>query len=619
MARGVPWHAVPHHDGSPDYVPEPPTELGQDFDVFLRVPASSDLQRVAVRHIHDGEPVSVEAWLDRTDAYGNRWFRATLTQANPVTRYRFLTDGGPLGYQWITAAGPRDADVPDGGDFVSSIYRGGPDWLDGAIAYQIFPDRFANSGRVREPAPDWAVPRPWTSDPVPPGREGSRALYGGDLYGVAAHLDHVAAVGANLLYLTPVFPAESTHRYNAATFDHVDPLLGGDEAYRALIAAAHARGMHVIGDLTTNHTGSSHEWFTAAQQDSEGGAAGFYYFTEHPDTYAGWMGHPGLPKLNYDNPEVLQELVTGPLAPIRRYLRDDFGLDGWRIDVANMTGRYGAIDRNHEVARAVRATVYGERPDAYLVGEHFHDFLSDLDGSGWQGVMNYAGFTKPIWSWLVRDGLPLDNWMGVPRAGWPQLPAWSALETINAFSSVAWQHRRASMNIISSHDSPRIRTVTGDPALVEVAAAAMFTMPGVPMIWSGDEIGLEGISGEAGRLPFPWHRPDQWHSGTLEVYRALARLRSELPALRRGSLRWLYADDDRLLFVRELAGEQVLVLLARRAGEQIQLPTEALGLQDGQKFDSLYPMSTTPVLDDHRSLPTDGPGAWIWFAGPRSK
>ncbi len=105
---------------------------------------------------------------------------------------------------------------------------------------------------------------------------------------------------------------------------------------------------------------------------------------------------------------------------MRRYLRPDFGLDGWRIDVANMTGRYGATDRNRDVAEAVRNAVLEERPDAYLVGEHFHDFLDDLDGAGWQGVMNYSGFTKPIWSWLNTGRLPLDNWMGIPWDGWPR-------------------------------------------------------------------------------------------------------------------------------------------------------------------------------------------------------
>lgn len=603
---------LPHHDGSATYLPQPPTELGDGFDVFLRVPADSPVQQVAVRQVADGEPVSVRAELDRIEPSGTRWHRARLTQVNPLTRYRFLTDGGDLGYQWITAAGPRDYDPSDAGDFVSSIHPGGPAWLADAIAYQIFPDRFARSGRVDQSLPDWAVRRPWGDDNVSGGVEGARQLYGGDLYGAKAHLDHIASLGANLLYLTPVFPGPSNHRYNASTFDRVDPLLGGDSAYAELIDAVHRRGMRIIGDLTTNHTGSQHEWFAAAQADPQAPSAGYYYFTEHPHGYVGWMGHRGLPKLNYADAGVLRDLVNSTRAPLRRYLRPPFGLDGWRIDVANMTARHGADDRNHEVARAIRAVLTAERPDAYLVGEHFHDFTGDLDGSGWQGVMNYAGFTKPIWSWLARPGLAMDDWMGVPRPGWPRLPGPSCVASMQAFTSIGWQHRMASMNIISSHDSPRIRTIAGDPALVEVAAAAMFSMPGVPMIWAGDEIGMEGLSGEAGRKPFPWQRPDRWDTTTLSIFRRLAQVRHDCPALRGGSLRWLHVDADRLAFARESEEEIAVVLLARAAGPEIPLASDAFGLQDGEKFDRLYSSGPDESVGLPQILPGSGPGVWIW-------
>ncbi len=201
--------------------------------------------------------------------------------------------------------------------------------------------------------------------------------------------------------------------------------------------------------------------------------------------------------------------------------------------------------------------------------------------------------------------------MGIPWSGWPHLPGWSVVESMHGFSAVGWRSRAASMSIISSHDSPRIRTITGDPALVAVAAAAMFTLPGVPMIWAGDEIGMEGLSGEDGRRPFPWHRPDQWHAGTLQAYRALARVRAGSEALQSGSLRWLYADADRLVFVREMGQETVLVMLSRAPGPRISVPTAALGLQDRQEFESLYPVSAHPA-DDPRLLPGDGPGVWVW-------
>ena len=209
---------------------------------------------MAVRQVHDGEPFYVQAQVDRRTP-SDTWWRAELVAHNTVSNYRFLLDGGSTGYRWLSAAGVVEADVPDGGDFRVALASEVPAWLDDAIVYQMLPDRFARSGRVTEPLPDWAVPAAWDDAPKPSGRPAAQQFFGGDLYGVAEHLDHIASLGANTLYLTPVFPAASSHRYNATSFDHIDPLLGGDAAYRELIDTAHARGMRVLGDLTTNHTG----------------------------------------------------------------------------------------------------------------------------------------------------------------------------------------------------------------------------------------------------------------------------------------------------------------------------------------------------------------------------
>ena len=179
---------------------------------------------------------------------------ASPTTPSPTTGS--CSTGARPGYRWLSAAGLVEADVPDGGDFRVAVAPEPPAWLDDAIVYQVFPDRFARSGRVdRTAARLGRTRRPGTTPPSRAGRPAARQFFGGDLYGVAEHLDHIAALGADTLYLTPVFPAASSHRYNASSFDHVDPLLGGDAAYRELIDTAHARGMRVLGDLTTNHTG----------------------------------------------------------------------------------------------------------------------------------------------------------------------------------------------------------------------------------------------------------------------------------------------------------------------------------------------------------------------------
>ena len=219
------------------------------------------VDEVVLRSVVDGEPRNVKAVRDE-ETETDVWYRATFTIDNPSTRYRWLLSGGTAGYAWVNGLGVVAHDVPDADDFVLATDPGGPDWHLGSVAYEIFPDRFASSGVVAE-APAWAVRRDWDELPTGRGRETPHELFGGDLRGVEARLDHIEALGADLLYLTPFFPAGSTHRYDASSFEHVDPLLGGDEALASLVRAAHGRGMRVIGDLTLNHSGAGHDWFTS--------------------------------------------------------------------------------------------------------------------------------------------------------------------------------------------------------------------------------------------------------------------------------------------------------------------------------------------------------------------
>ena len=148
-------------------------------------------------------------------------------------------------------------------DFVITTNEPIPEWARRSVIYQIFPDRFAKSDR-KYPIPDWAVPRNWDQWPEGSSPNTSFEYFGGDFWGVIERLDYLCDLGVNVLYFTPFFRAGSIHRYDAATFDEVDPLLGGNEALIALTEEAHRRGMRVVGDITLNHSGATHEWFIKA-------------------------------------------------------------------------------------------------------------------------------------------------------------------------------------------------------------------------------------------------------------------------------------------------------------------------------------------------------------------
>ncbi|MDX6409577.1 MAG: alpha-glucosidase [Gaiellaceae bacterium] len=572
----------PHHDGSDLYVLERPTALGDDAVVRIRVLQS--VETVLVRYVENGEPRSAVAEHD-----GSGWWTARFPVTNPNVPYRWLLSGGEVGYAWLNGAGLSDHDIPDSDDFILSVDRGAPDWHVGAVVYEIFPDRFATSGLDVKP-PEWAIPRRWDELPIGRGPETPFEWFGGDLPGIEAHLDHIESLGANVIYLTPVFPAGSTHRYDSTTFDRVDPLLGGDEALESLVRAAHDRGIRVISDITPNHTGDKHEWFVDGKRD-------LYLFDDTGD-YEAWWGIKSLPKLNWLSADLRARIK----AVARKWLDEPYSLDGWRVDVANMSGRTGETDVNGAVAPTLREAL---RDDSLLVAEHFHDYRPDF--RGWHGAMNYAGFSKPVWSWLRRGdrsvpylGLPVE----MPIATGPE-----AVATMRAFASgVPWQFTLNSWLLLDSHDAPRFRTLAGSREPQLVGVGMQMTMPGVPMVFAGDEIGLEGEWGEDGRRTMPWDSPGQWDSTLLDEYRRLVALRRSSGALARGGLRFASVDDDAIAYLRETAEERVLCLASRADHDAIRIPLAAL---EASGLETLYG-SDAEIDAGDAVLPAGGPLFHVW-------
>jgi alpha-glucosidase len=602
----------PHHDGSSLYVPEQAPDPGDTVPVFVRVPPESAVDGVWARALHDADPVYAEGKVDRTAPDGT-WWRCELELRNPLTNYRFLLSGPDGGYRWLTGTGPHGHDVPDTADFRISTAPPPPDWAPDATVYQIFPDRFARSAAAgSRPVPAWARPAGWDEEVVFRGDGVAEQFFGGDLDGIVEHLDHVATLGADTIYLTPFFPAESNHRYNASSFAEVDPLLGGDRALARLAQEVHARGWRLVGDLTTNHSGDTHEWFRTALSDPAAPERAFYYFdSPESDGYHGFLGVMTLPKFRLDSAELRRRLLDGQESVTGRWLRAPYELDGWRVDVAHMTGRHAADDFCADVARTMRRALAGTGREQLLVAEHPYDASADLAGDGWHGTMNYAGFTRPVWTWL-RDPTSELPFLDVP-VGMPRLPAEAAVATMRAITAgMPWRAVVNSWSLLGSHDTMRIRTVVGTADVVEVAAGLLFTMPGAPMVFAGDEIGLEGVLGEDARRPFPWHRPETWDRVTLDRYRTLAALRRSHHALRRGGLRWVHAGGDVLAYLRESGRERLLVLAARAPHRGIRVPARLLALTGEAQNEYGGGPPLRPDADGVVSLPGDGPAFQVW-------
>ncbi len=458
-----------------------------------------------------------------------------------------------------------------------------PDWVKHAVFYQIFPDRFAQSARM-----DAFRARlhfePWDSPPTVFG------FKGGDLYGVAERLDYLQDLGITAIYLNPIFASASNHRYHTYDYYQVDPLLGGNDALRVLLDEAHRRDIRIVLDGVFNHASRG---FWPFHHVLENGAGSPYvdWFHFDPDRlhrrrpwgayphaeeeaalrrgedsltaigYRAWWNLPALPKFNTDTPAV-REFLFGVA---EHWVR--FGIDGWRLDVP------AEID-DDAFWREFRQRVKAINPDAYIVGEIWHRADRWLQGDQFDAVMNYPIGEAAI-SFFGRERLNLAE---IRKAGYgARIAPIDGREFARRIEEVCrWypvEIVQAQLNLFDSHDTPRFLTaVSGDRSALQLAWLLLFTLPGAPCIYYGDEIGLEGGHDPDCRAAFPWDEC-RWDTRLRSYVKSVIALRKSYPALRTGTLRVVHADEDTVAYVREQGDARLTVMFnAAQLSRAFDLP-----------------------------------------------
>ncbi len=552
----------PHHDGSDLYVSNSAPKIGDKITLKVRVPNDYLFEKAMLRIYHDGEPRIFEMKLAKKGTIES-WYQTTVEILNLQNSYRFAFIGHAK-YEYLNARGLFDHDVHSNNDFQIVAIPANPAWIYSSVFYQIFPDRFAKSGKVNI-TPDWAYPREWNLLPRGRGKYTGQELYGGDLYGVEEHLDHITELGANGIYFTPIFPSRSNHRYDATSFDHVDSILGGDKAFQSLIKVSKKNGIRILGDLTSNHCGAGHDWLAKAKKDKKSKERSYFFWDKSIKWgYVGWYGLESLPKLNYASKALRKAVYEGKNSIVKKWISPKFGMAGWRIDVGNMTGVQGAENHHVEVMRGIRNAMQEVNPDTWLVAENGDFIASDLDGLGWQGAMNYQGFMRPFWNWINRNPEITGGFQGLPFA-MPKINGKQLVASIQEFnSSIPWRSLTASMMLLDSHDTARFRTVVlGDTAAHKTAMTIMLSYPGVPSIFAGDEIGLEGSWGEDARRTINWEDRSGWDVEFFAEVKKLVKLRKTQDALINGGLRWVSVENDYIAYLRESKKQSILVLVSR--------------------------------------------------------
>jgi len=451
-----------------------------------------------------------------------------------------------------------------------------PTWVKDAIFYQIFPDRFAKSDRVPKPA----NLESWDS---PPTRYGFK---GGDLLGVAEHLDHLEDLGVNAIYFNPIFQSASNHRYHTHDYYQVDPILGGNAAFGEMLDAAHARGIRVVLDGVFNHASRGLyefqqtlengidspylDWFTfdlerlrdEKQLEAYPGETRDEGFRRRKETlkelgYQAWYQMPALPKLNTDTEAVRQFIFD----VARHWI--DFGIDGWRLDVPQ------EID-DDAFWREFRRVVKGANPEAYIVGEIWHDAHRWLHGDQFDAVMNYI-FNRACLGFFGGESLDVSQ-----RPGGYQLKRMRATEFADDVDDMLdlynWQVTLAQFNLLSSHDMPRFLTlVREEKRALKLATLFQMTFPGAPCIYYGDEVGMKGGSDPDSRRAFRWDERD-WDEDIRTFFGRAIALRHRHPVLRRGKYVRLLADDRQNVYAFARRGKrETLVVVLNNGADPYEL------------------------------------------------
>ena len=481
-----------------------------------------------------------------------------------------------------------------------------PAWVRDAVFYQVFPDRFASSPRVRKPG----GLEPWSDPPTFDGYKG------GDLLGLAERLDELLDLGINAIYLNPVFKAASNHRYNAYDYLEVDPLLGGDAALRELLDSAHTRGMRVILDGVFNHSGRGfwpfhhvmeaggaspyREWFYL-DRDILAHRRGLGAYDDGRDGslparlgYRMWWDVPSLPKLRIENPEVREYLMGVGEYWIR------FGADGWRLDVPEEI-------EDETFWQEFRQRVRAVNPEAYLLGEIWELAPEWLRGDRFDALMNYP-LTLAILGFVGGRHLDRAVIAGQSnyRRGLVSLDGrrfgalLEHLMTADEPDVIA-----AQFNLLGSHDTPRARTVMGgDPARLRLATLLQLTLPGAPSIYYGDEIAMEGGVDPDCRRAYPaaGEALDADAVATRNLVRAAVQARAAHEALRAGEVR-IAATRDRSVAISRLAGGRRAIVAVNAGDEPVELDLGSAGGAEGLRRLEL------PGLGGERV--TDGGGAIV--------
>ncbi|MEW9121200.1 MAG: glycoside hydrolase family 13 protein [Thermotaleaceae bacterium] len=462
-----------------------------------------------------------------------------------------------------------------------TVYREGattPEWFKSSVMYQVFVDRFSAAPMAKSEAP--SVPshflkREWFDSPAyirdpESGRVLQYDFFGGNLLGLIEKLPYLKELGIQIIYLNPIFESSSNHKYDTGDYHKIDPMYGDEAIFLKLCSEGKKMGIHIILDGVFSHTGSNSLYFNregtypslGAFQSTQSPYYSWYRFREHPHHYDCWWGIDTMPNVNETESSYQYFMLFQENSVLKHWMK--LGVKGWRLDVAD--------ELPSSFIKNLRRVMKDSDPTAVLIGEVWEDASNKLSygevreyflGDELDSVTNYP-FRKNLLDFLLghidAEGLHF--------------------RLMQLYENYPIHHFYGVMNLIGSHDVPRILTLLGEAppqellskseqeayslsttqrtlAIKRLKLLSLFQMsfPGVPCIYYGDEAGLEGYADPLNRRTYPWGKEEH---ELLDWYKTIVPLRNQLDHLQTGTWSTIYAQEDVYGMVRQIEkGEDV--------------------------------------------------------------
>ncbi|EIL95475.1 glycoside hydrolase family 13 protein [Rhodanobacter sp. 115] len=638
--NNVEWAGL-FHDQGPLYDSNPEPSATQAVTLTLRT-YKGDITSANIKYYDSAD--SQFHWVamhwTSNDATGSfDLWQGTIPASASEKYYRFQVNDGSKTV-WYDAEGPSDTEQPFGDFFIVPGFST-PDWMKNGVMYQVFPDRFFDGDPRNDVANGQYTyhgcateQHAWGSSVFPRvGGCNTAVFFGGDLQGIIDKLGYIKhTLGADILYLNPIFQSPTDHKYDTADYYRVDPTFGSNATLVRLIHTIHdhrnGRRGYLVLDGVFNHTGDSNPWFGETHpRDLPSGQSGlalatpawrrpghagtwrhwpswrqppgayqsqsspwydYYTFQQWPGTYSNFLGVASMPKLDYgaSGSAVREQIYGSSTSVMQTYLKSPYGIDGWRLDAAQYLdagGGNGSDATNHQIMQEMRTAVKSVNANADIVGEFWGDASSWLDdGKEWDGAMNYNGFTQPVSEWIcgVDEG---GNSAAIPTS---QFDSWLRGTRADLPGDV----QQVMTNFLGSHDTSRFATrCGGDIWKTYLALIFQMTYVGTPTIYYGDEYGMQGGADPDNRRTFDWSQATTTNAA-VALTQKLIGIRNAYPALRTGSFMTLLTDDTNHLYAfgRFDASNRIAVALNNDSvTHTVTVPVSQLSVTNGSTLTDL--------------------------------